>query len=74
MARELRWIPPAHTGLDPIVLTDHRVGFRVEKGSRGLGAEHRQLVTAESPWVDGTEVDDDYASPRTVMLRGAPPL
>lgn len=68
MARELTWIPPAHTGLDPIVLTDHNAGWRVGKNHRGLGAVKRYLDTQDSPFVDGTEVDDDYALPRTVIL------
>lgn len=68
MARELRWIPPAHAGLDPIVLTDRTAGWRVGKNHRGLGAVERQLVTADSPWIDGTEVDDDYALPQSIFL------
>lgn len=68
MARELRWIPPAHTGLDPIILTDRNAGWRVFTNHRGLGAVERYIVTADSPFIDGTEVDDDYALPRTVLL------
>lgn len=68
MARELTWIPPAHTGLDPIILTDQAAGWKIEKGHRGLGAVERRLVTADSPFVDGTEVDEDYALPRVVVL------
>lgn len=68
MARQVTWFPPAHTGIAPIIFTDRGAGYRVEKGTRGLGAVRRQLVTEESPWVDGAAVDDDFALPRTVML------
>lgn len=68
MARQLRWIPPAHTGLEPLVLNDRTAGFRVEKGSRGLGAVQRELITEDSPFAEGTSVEDDVALPRSIML------
>ncbi|GAB2964520.1 phage tail family protein [Saccharothrix stipae] len=67
-SRQITWYPPAHTGLDPIVLTDRAAGYRVLKGSRGLGEVEHQLVTDASVWSDGDTVDADYALPRAPML------
>lgn len=66
--RQLTWYPPAHTGLSPIVLNDQSAGFKVFKGSRGLGAVRYQLVTDDSVWSDGDTVDAAYVLPRSVML------
>jgi hypothetical protein len=68
MLRELTWYPPAHLGMDPLVLTDHATGRRVHKGSRGLGAVKREVITQDSPWSDGTSVEEDFALPRSIML------
>jgi hypothetical protein len=68
MGRQITWYPPAHTGVDPLVFTDYGAGFQVFKGTRGLGKEQRELVTTDSPFLDGTEVDEDYALPRSIML------
>lgn len=68
MGRQLTWYPPAHTGLPPVVLNNPTAGYRVHKGSRGLGATPRELITEDSPWLDGTSVEDDFALPRSIML------
>lgn len=67
-SRQLTWYPPAHTGLGPLALTDPAAGYRVLKGTRGLGAVEHQLVTDESVWSDGATVDADYVLPRSIML------
>jgi len=68
MAREVVWHPPAHTGVEPLVLTDQAAGLRIEKGSRGLGLVQFETVQDDSPWSDGSTVEDVYALPRQPML------
>jgi len=68
MARQLTWYPPEWTGLGPLVLTDQGAGLRVHKGTRGLGAVQLDVVTQDSPWVDGTSVEEYFALPRPVLL------
>lgn len=65
MARELVWITP-DGGEFPI--TNAAAGYRVLKGATGLGAPPIDLSTDETPLLDGVEVSDVYAPPRTIQL------
>jgi len=66
MARMLTWYPA--DGRSPIVLTDRAAGRRVLKGTRGLGAGPVELVTDDSPLLDGTTVWEPYYAPRVITL------
>lgn len=66
MARQLTWFPAG--GGAGLVLTDRGQGRRVLDGVRGLGVPPVELVTEDSPLLDGTTVHAVHAPPRTLFL------
>jgi hypothetical protein len=65
MARQLVWITPDGAEFP---LTNAGLGYRVMKGASGLGAPPVELSVDETPLLDGVEVTDVYAPPRTIQL------
>lgn len=66
MAR-LFTLHPAGGGT-PRILNDRESGFRVLKGITGLNAPPFVLLTSDTPLLDGEQLNDVYAAPRTIVL------
>lgn len=64
-SRELVWITADGSEFR---LTDWMTGYRVTKGATGLGRAPIELSTDDTPLLDGVEVTDEYAPPRTIQL------
>lgn len=65
MARELVWVRPDGDGFP---LTNRMAGYRVTKGATGLGHSPIELSSDATPLLDGVEITDVYAPPRTIQL------
>lgn len=55
-------------GRAPRVLNDRSQGFRVLKGATGLNAPSFDLLTSNTPLLDGEQLDDVYADTREIYL------